>query len=230
MCKINQEIVDVLASQLLIGDATLGYRRILDFYLSLSEEDKKSIDMSAVEDNLIFSLENGDIDLDVAYGYCTVNEELKTTIDQIAQNHYSTKILYQYLLRRGMEGEDFVDFSVRAIKGVMPEKEEDLAMLDDIRKMSYQKGLYDDIVSGIKTSGDVKTVVCGALCFEPMLIDEIFGGKGNMYFYLVENTFTDNQDIECFKERLMTMDDNELKNNVSSKAREVDQKIKEKNI
>ena len=51
-----------------------------------------------------------------------------------------------------------------------------------------------------------------------------------MYLYLERNTFTDDECINFFLERLLTMDDSELEKSLDSKAQAIDAKIKEKKI
>ena len=60
-----------------------------------------------------------------------------------------------------------------------------------LKEKTIKKGLYDKMLSGIKESGSVETVVWATLCFEAGLIDEIFGGKPQMYIYLSNAKCTD---------------------------------------
>ena len=51
-----------------------------------------------------------------------------------------------------------------------------------------------------------------------------------MYFYLLANTFTDNENIEFYKERLLQMDNHAFTKSINNSAKRVDQKIKEKKL
>ena len=49
-----------------------------------------------------------------------------------------------------------------------------------------------------------------------------------MYLYLTANTFTDDEDIEYFKNRLLSMDNGALEKQLATSAKKTDQKIKQK--
>lgn len=230
MAKITQEIFDSVVKKASYKTNGEGFRDLLELYLSLSDIEKESLDFDGMYENVLYHLENGDIPLDVAYALCDGDEALIENVNELAKESNETRIIHQYLIKNEVSDDDFVELSIRAVKNVLPDEEIDNAALLELRGIAVERGLLDDIVTGIKSSGDVETVVCGALCYETSLIDEIFGGKANMYLYLESNTFTDDECIKFFLERLLTMDDSELEKSLDSKAQAIDAKIKGKKI
>ena len=230
MAMITQEIFDSVVKKAPYKTNGEGFRDLLELYLSLSDAEKESLDFKGMHDSLIFHVENGDVPLNIAYALCDGDEVLIENINELAKKSNETRIIHQYIMRNEVDDSDFVELSIRAVKNVLPDVEIDNAALLELRGIAVERGLLDDVVTGIKTSGDVETVVCGALCYETSLIDEVFGGKANMYLYLESNTFTDDECINFFLERLLTMDDSELEKSLDSKAQAIDAKIKEKKI
>lgn len=230
MVRITQSIFDEVVTKAPYKANGEGFRDLLALYLSLSDLEKASLDFSEMHDRMLYHFDNGSVPLDVAYALCDGDESLIDSVKELAKESEETRIIHQYIMSTEVSDEDFVELSVRAVKNVLPDEEIDNAALLELRGMAAERGLLDDIVTNIKTSGDVETVVCGALCYEPTLIDEVFGGKANMYLYLKSNTFTDNECINFFLERLLTMDDSELEKSLDAKAKAIDAKIKGKKI
>lgn len=230
MAMITQGMFDDFVQKASFRRNGTGFKELLELYMSFSDSEKRSLDFSKMHEKMKFNLHNADIDLDVVYALCDGNEELLAEVNSIARESHGTRLLYQYIKGNELSDEEFVELSVRAVKNVLPDEETEVGELLELRGMAVERGLLDDIVTGIKTSGDIETVVCGALCYEPKLIDDVFGGKSNMYLYLRANTFTDDECITFFIDRLLTMDDGELEESMTRSAQAIDAKIMGKKI
>ena len=128
------------------------------------------------------------------------------------------------------EDEEIITLVVNAIKNTYPEHDDELNALEALKLYLEEKNLSDDVVTAIKKTRDPETIVCAALCFEKELIKDVFGSKKDMYFYLLANTFTDNENIEFYKERLLQMDNHAFTKSINNSAKRIDQKIKEKKL
>ena len=182
-----------------------------------------------IPSNSRFHSSMNEIDLDFAYKY---NKKLKLYLDEEIKNlvyeNGNARTIATYIGLNRLENEEIIALSIKAIKKTLPENEEELEVLEQLKSYLYEKKLYDDVIDAIKDTKDPETLVCASLIFEPNLIKDIFGSKKNMYLYLTANTFTDDEDIEYFKNRLLIMDNEGLKKQLVSSAKKTDQKIKQK--
>lgn len=230
MIKITQELYERIYGSIGGDNVTEEYQILLEL-LTMFSDDKKELDYEVIEKDFLHHLSMNELDLDFAY---TFNKKIKLNadekIDEIVKLHGNTKTIASYIGLNHLEDDEIVSLSVRAIKKALPENEEDVEILNSLKRYLEEKNLYFDAISAIKSSGDPETLVCSALLFEPSLINEVFGGKKNMFLYLTANTFTDNEDIEYYKERLLSMDDRELDQQIHKSAQKIDAKIKGKKL
>lgn len=226
----KQRVFDITLGNINRGNKKEVYKTLLDFYNSLSDDERKQLDVSALHEMLLEDIAEFEGDLEIIYGFGNYDADFKKEAEERIKVCDQTPLICQYLEVNDVADDEFVSLGVRAISAVMPDSETEVASLYGLREKTIQKGLYDEMLRGIKESGNVETVVCAALCFEPGLIDEIFGGKAQMYIYLSNAKFTDSECLEFFKDRLLTMDSNQLQNDIKASVKNLDAKIKSKSL
>lgn len=226
----KQRVFDITLGNINRGNKKEVYKTLLDFYKSLSDDERKQLDVSALHEMLLEDIAEFEGDLEIIYGFGNYDADFKKEAEERIKVCDQTPLICQYLEVNDVADDEFVSLGVRAIGAVMPDSETEVASLYGLREKTIQKGLYDEMLRGIKESGNVETVVCAALCFEPRLIDEIFGGKAQMYIYLSNAKFTDSECLEFFKDRLLTMDSNQLQNDIKASVKNLDAKIKSKSL
>lgn len=226
----KQRVFDITLGNINRSNKNEVYKTLLDFYSSLSDDERKQINVSKLHEMLLEDIAEFDGDLEIIYGFGNYDADFKKEAEERIKVCSQTTLICQYLDFNDVSGEEFVELGIRAIGSVMPDKEDEIEALAQLREKAIERGIYDDVINGIKGSGDVETVVCAALCFEPKLIDEIFGGKAQMYIYLHNGRFTDSECLGFFRDRLLTMDSNQLQNDIKSNVRNIDSKIKEKKL
>lgn len=226
----KQRVFDITLGNINRGNKKEVYKTLLDFYKSLSDSEREQLDVSALHEMLLEDIAEFEGDLEIIYGFGNYDASFKKEAEERIKVCDQTPLICQYLECNDVSSEEFVELGVRAISAVMPDSETEVASLYRLREKTIEKGLYDEMISGIKSSGSVETVVCAALCFEPRLIDEVFGGKAQMYIYLHNGRFTDSECLGFFRDRLLTMDSNQLQNDIKSNVINIDAKIKEKKL
>ena len=226
----NQEMINFMLGTINRNNKKEVFQSILEHYSSLTDEERKEIDVSALHERLLDDIANFDGDLEILYGFGYYDAEFKAEAEERVKQCRQTTLICQYLDFNEVEREEFVILGLRAIASVMTDREEEVSALYRLREKAKEDGSYDDLINGIKTRGDVETVVCAALCFEPQLIDEVFGGKAQMYMYLSAGEFTDGECLELYRERLLTMDSCQLQNDMETNVRSLDEKIFNKKI
>lgn len=206
------------------------YGQILTFLSCLPEDEVKELDFSELHEMLFYDIEGFDGDLEVIYAFGNYDAEFKKEAEERIRECDQTNLICQYIDYHEVDGEEFVELAVRAIGSVMTDKDDELDALARLKGKAIEKGLYDDLISGVKASGDIETVVCAALCFEPKLIDDVFGGKAQMYIYLHNASFMHDDCLESFRERLLTMDDSQFDREIKTSVKSINTKIKSKNL
>lgn len=226
----NQEMINFMLSTINRGNKKEIYHAILELYSGLSDRERRKIDVSGIHERLLDDIANFDGDLEIIYGFGNYDAEFKNEAEERVKTCRQTTLICQYLDCNEVEEDEYVSLGLRAIASVMTDSDEEVRALAHLREMSKENGMYEKIVNGVKTSGDIETVVCASLCFEPKLIDEVFGGKAQMYMYLSAGDFTDGECLEMFRERLLTMDSCQLQNDMETTVRKLDQKILSKDL
>jgi len=225
----KKKYFDYLCSKMYRENINESYYDLIDFYNSLSKEEKINFDTKTIEEIILFKIENHAIMYEIIDNYCNIiNPSFREEVNKIIETKKDTKLLCDYLYFNDLEEEKYINLSIIAIKNIFPEKEEEIDLLQKLKLKLQEKGLYEKIIDKIKSSGDITLIVSTALCFESKLIDDIFEGKENMYLYLLANTFTDEDDIKYYKKRLLKLEDNNLKKTIKLKAKTIDEKIKGK--
>ncbi len=229
MVKTKQEIYERIYGSIGGDNVTEEYGLLLEVLSTFTEADKKDLDLEKVKSDFLYHISMNEIDLDFAYKYNRkLNLDLEEEIEKIVYANGNARTIASYIGLNKLEDEEIIKLTIRAIKKTLPENEEELEVLNQLKAYLYEKKLYDETLDAIKDTKDPETFVCAALIFEPALIKEVFGGKKNMYLYLTANTFTDDEDIEYFKNRLLSMDNGALEKQLTSSAKKTDQKIKQK--
>lgn len=204
-------------------------KAFLNLYISLSEEKRSKLNITEIKEFIIEKFKKDEIDYQTAYGFANYNPDLKIKLDEILKNAiFLTQIRCEYLLTNETSEEQFIDLSIKAIKSIFVEDNYQIQLIEKIKLLAIERKLYNTIVDKIKTSGDIETIICAALGYEPKLIDEVFGGKLNMFIYLTANTFTDEQNIKYYISRLFEMDNNEFDKYITNEAKKIDLKIAKK--
>lgn len=202
---------------------------ILTLLENSTEEEIKKYNFEKLEKGIILKFEDDELDIELAYKYAEYNEDFKIMLDDILMNEEMiTTTRCQYLLSMNTTDEEFINLSIKAIEGLLIEEETQLKLINKIKKIAIERDLYDEIVDGIKTCGDVNTIVCAALSYESKLIDEIFGGKINMYLYLKHATFTDSECLDLYIDKLFKMDNNKLENYIKNNIKTIQKRINKK--
>lgn len=229
MKKTKQEIYERIYGSIGGDNITEEYELLLEVLSTFTEEEKQELDYDKISSDFLYHLSMNEIDLDFAYKY---NKKLKLylaeEIKKIVHENGNARTIAAYIGINKPEDEEIIKLVVKAIKKTLPESEEEMEVLSQIKNYLFEKKLYDETIDAIKETKDPETLVCAALTFEPSLINEVFGGKKNMYLYLTANTFTDDEDIEYFKNRLLSMDNGQLGKQLTTSAKKTDQKIKQK--
>lgn len=223
---IVQDIFDTYLNNFRGSSKQENLEKIL---MLLNETKEGTINVSKLEELILYTMEEDDLDLSVLYSFEKYIPGIRKKIDaNIKGNMILSNICCQYLLSNETADEEFIKLSMKAIKNVLIDNEEQIDLLNKIKNLAIKRNLYDEIIKRIKTCGDQETIVYASLSYEPRLIQEIFESKINMYLYLTANTFTDEEQIELLKSRLLNMDNKEFINHINNKAEEVNQKIKKK--
>ena len=229
MVKTKQEIYERIYGSIGGDNVTEEYGLLLEVLSTFTKADKKDLDLEKVKSDFLYHISMNEIDLDFAYKYNRkLNLGLEEEIKKIVYKNGNARTIAAYIGLNKPEDEEIIALVIKAIKKTLPESDEELEVLNQLKLYLEEKKLYDDTLDAIKETKDPETLVCAALTFEPVLIKEVFGGKKNMYLYLTANTFTDDEDIEYFKNRLLSMDNNSLEKQLTSSAKKTDQKIKQK--
>ncbi|MBE6150372.1 MAG: hypothetical protein E7162_00945 [Firmicutes bacterium] len=229
MTKKKQEIYERIYGSIGGDNVTEEYGLLLEVLSTFTDEDKKELDLDKIKSDFLYHVSMNEIDLNFAYKYSRkLNLQLEEEIKQIVYKNGNARTIAAYIGLNKPEDDEIVALAVRAIKKTLPESAEELEVLNQLKVYLYEKKLYDETLEAIKDSKDPETLVCAALTFEPALIKEVFGSKKNMYLYLTANTFTDDEDIEYFKNRLLSMDNSALEKQLATSAKKTDQKIKQK--
>ena len=226
----KQRVFDITLGNINRSNKKDVYKTLLDFYRSLTDSERKQLNISALHEMLLEDIAEFEGDLEIIYGFGNYDADFKKEAEKRIKVCDQTPLICQYLEVNDVSDDEFVSLGVRAIGVVMPDSETEIASLCRLKEKTIEKGLYDEMISGIKESGSVETVVCAALCFEPRLIDEIFGGKPQMYIYLSNAKFTDSECLGFFKDRLLTMDDSQLDKDIKASVKALDTKIKSKSL
>lgn len=226
----NQQMINFMLGTINRNNKKEVYQSILEHYSSLTDEERKEIDVSVIHERLLDDIANFDGDLEILYGFGNYDAEFKAEAEERIKQCRQTTLICQYLGANDVEQDEFVVLGLRAIGSVMTDKEDEVSALYSLREKSKENGTYDELIKGIKTCGDIETVVCAALCFEPQLIDDVFGGKVQMYMYLSAGEFTDGENLSFYRERLLTMDSYQLQNDMETNVRRLDEKILNKRI
>ena len=226
----NQKVLDKALEGISRDNNKEVYKKILAFYGSLSDEERSKLDVSKLHEMLFYEIEGFDGDLEIIYGFGNYDAGFKKEAEERIKECNQTKLICQFIDFNDVDGEEFVELGVRAIGSVITDQDDEIEALSWLKAKALEKGLYDDVVNGVKASGEITTVVCAALCFEPKLIDEVFGGKAQMYIYLHNSHFAHDDVLESFRDRLLTMDDGQLDTTIKSSVKDVNTKIKGRNI
>lgn len=227
MKQVTQQLFDKFYANARKNRETL-YDTAIYFYSTLCEPYDTDIDTTEVEEDILFDIEIGTIDYETIEAYCNqVNPIFRKTAYAAIEEGTSFELLCAYMKNNDLETEKYVELAALAVATVLPSVDTEIELLAKLKEDLTAKGLYDKTVEELKSSGEPETLVCAALCFSPELIDEIFGGKENMYLYLTANTFTDDHNIKSYKELLLSMNDKELQSRMTTKAESIDQKIKQ---
>ncbi len=226
----KQKMFDLMLERIERDNKKEGYGELLEFLSGLSADEIKEIDFSELHEMLFYDIEGFDGDLEVIYAFGNYDADFKKEAEERIRECDQTNLICQYIDYHDVDGEDFVQLGVRAIGSVMTDKEDELESLRGLKAKAVEKGLYDDLISGVKLSGDITTVVCAALCFEPKLIDEVFGGKAQMYIYLNNSHFAHDDVLESFRDRLLTMDDSQFDREIKNSVKTINTNIKSKNL
>lgn len=229
MANTKQELYERVYASIGGDNVTYEYQMLLDMLSSFSTEEREMLDFDLVKKHLLYHVSMNELDLDFIYKFNRkLNLNLEEEIKAIITKKGSPKTIASYIGLNQLEDEEIIELSVTAIKNTLPEKEEELETLEALKRYLEEKRLYEDTITAIKATKDPETIVCAALVFEPQLIKDIFGSKKNMYLYLTANTFTDNENIEFYKERLLSMDNQALNRSLNNSAKRIDSKIKQK--
>ena len=226
----NQQIINLMLGTINGSNKREVFQSILENYSSLSDEERKEIDVSVIHERLLDDIANFEGDLEILYGFGNYDARFKAEAEERIKQCRQTTLICQYLDHNEVSTEEFVALGINAIRSVLTEKEDEVSALYSLREKSKENGAYDEFIKGIKTCGDIETVVCAALCFEPQLIDDVFGGKVQMYMYLSAGKFTDEECLGFYRDRLLAMDSCQLQNDMETNVRRLDEKILNKRI
>ena len=229
MSKSKQELYERVYASIGGDNVTEDYEMLLEMLLSFSKDDE--LDYGLIKDHLLYHIGMNEIDLSFAYKFNSklrlyLQDEIKETVKQKG----NPITVAAYIGLNQPEDEEIITLVVNAIKNTYPEHDDELNALEALKLYLEEKNLSDDVVTAIKKTRDPEIIVCAALCFEKELIKDVFGSKKDMYFYLLANTFTDNENIEFYKERLLQMDNHAFTKSINNSAKRIDQKIKEKKL
>ena len=224
-----QEKYEEIYSGVSRKDITTEYQKILDMLMKLTIEEREQLNIKKIKLDLLWHVSMNEFDLDFVYKFSKkLALDLTNEIDSIVKSNGNVKNIAAYIGLHHLDDDEITDLVIKAIRRVLPENEEDLSVMGSLKTYLEDTNLYEATMNKIKKTGDPETIVSAALCFENSLIKEIFENKKNMYLYLTANTFTDAEDIEYYKKRLLSMDDNELEKQLNNKALKTDIKIKKK--
>ena len=92
-------------------------------------------------------------DLEIIYGFGNYDADFKKEAEERIKVCDQTPLICQYLEVNDVADDEFVSLGVRAIGAVMPDSETEVASLYGLREKTIQKGLYDEMLRGIKESG-----------------------------------------------------------------------------
>ena len=226
-----QEIYERLYGSIQGDNITEEYQLLLDTLLLFSKDARDKLNMLEIKNNFLWHVSMNDLNLNFAYEFSKkLNLDLEKEISAIVYNNGNIKTITSYIALNQLEDEEIVELAVLGITKILPEEKEELEIVEYLKEYLFEKNLYEETISKIKESGNPEIIVAAALCFEPKLIKEIFGSKKDMYLYLCANTFTDDEDIEYYKNRLLTMENNGLKKQLNRQATKLNQKIKQKKL
>lgn len=227
-----KEILKTIIGKNYTYDYNKSYKELICVLETMTPEEKKEIKFEELYEEFLWNVSENYISIEVIYEFCKkINPELKDLAEESIKENGETINLVDYIIKNNPEGKELIELSTKAIGRVMVENATDLEKVLELKKHIQEKeNTHDKVIENIKNSKNKELIVCAALTFEPKLIEEIYGGKTEMYLYLCINTFTDEQNIEFYKERLLTMDDNELNNIFQEKVDKIENKIKMKNF
>jgi hypothetical protein len=226
-----QELYERIYGSINGDNITEEYQLLLDTLLMFSNETRQNLNIQEIKNDFLWHISMNDLNLNFAYKFSKeLNLKLENEISTIIQNNGNIKTITSYIGLNQLEDEEIVKLAVLGIKKILPEKQEDIEIAKCLKEYLEEKDLYEKTISQIKQSGDPETIVAAALCFEPKLIKEIFGSKKDMYLYLCANTFSDDEDIEYYKDRLLNMENNGLKRQLTKQATKLNEKIKQKKL
>ena len=221
-----QKIIDFMFDNIDCNNKNEGYKSLLEYYISLSSEQREEVDLSRVYESLLLTLDDFEVELEIIYGFARYDSSFKQEVDEEIESCGQTALICQYIELNDKNDEDFVSLCISAISVVMPENQNEIEALAKLREKCIQRGLYDRVYEAIKLSGNVETVIYASLCFDSKLIDEVFGGKKEMFLYLSAVNF-DNE--ECI-DRLLALDSNQLQKSMKETVKSIDKKILNKKI